>query len=180
MRIAVMGSAFNPPTLGHVDVIEQALANADRVWLVPSFRHAWGKEMAPYLDRCAMSQRLSKDFGDQRLQLMAVEHLIADDRPIYSIDLMAWLQQRLTGGQQLLLVLGPDNAGAFGKFHRAAELQASWPLLLAEERRPIRSTQLRQRLAQGAAIDDLTTASVAAYLNQHPLYRPPRTVAENG
>ena len=60
MRIAVMGSAFNPPTLGHVDVIEQALANADRVWLVPSFRHAWGKEMAPYLDRCAMSQRLTR------------------------------------------------------------------------------------------------------------------------
>ena len=179
MRIAIMGSAFNPPTLGHVDVIEQALKHADQVWLVPAFRHAWGKEMAPYLDRCAMSQRLSLDLGEQRVQLMAVEHLIADERPIYSIDLMAWLQQR-HAASQLLLLLGPDNAKAFNKFHRASELQARWPLLLVEERRPIRSTLLRQRLMHGETIADLTTASVAAYLSQHPLYGPSRAVAEKG
>ena len=45
-RIAVMGSAFNPPSLGHKDVVEQALKQCDQVWLVPAFRHAWGKSMA--------------------------------------------------------------------------------------------------------------------------------------
>ena len=30
-RIAVMGSAFNPPSLGHKDVIEQALQYCDQV-----------------------------------------------------------------------------------------------------------------------------------------------------
>lgn len=43
-RIAVMGSAFNPPSLGHKDVVEQALTQCDQVWLVPAFRHAWGKK----------------------------------------------------------------------------------------------------------------------------------------
>lgn len=179
MRIAIMGSAFNPPTLGHVDVIAQALRHAEQVWLVPSFHHAWGKTMAAYLDRCAMSRRLARDIGDPRVQLMAIEHLIASERPVYSIDVMDWLQQRLPTDQQLLLVLGPDNASAFDKFHRAAELQARWPLLLADERRPIRSTQLRQRLEQGRSIEDLTTPAVAAYLKQHPLYTRSRALADS-
>ena len=170
MRIAIMGSAFNPPTLGHADVIAQALEHADHVWLVPSFRHAWGKKMAPYLDRCAMSQRLGQDLGTERVSLMAVEHLIADDRPIYSIDLMEWLQRQHGADNQLLLLLGPDNADVLDKFHRATELQERWPLLMAKERKAIRSTQLRQCLMQGEAIDHLTTPAVAAYLQQHPLY----------
>ena len=37
LKIAVFGSAFNPPHMGHADVVTQALAHFDRVILVPNF-----------------------------------------------------------------------------------------------------------------------------------------------
>ena len=80
-RIAVVGSAYNPPTLGHADVIEQALGQADAVWLVPAYHHAWGKAMAPYDQRCAMAEALLADLAEPRVRLMAVEHLLGDGHP---------------------------------------------------------------------------------------------------
>ena len=170
-RIAVIGSAFNPPTLGHADVIAQSLAQADEAWLVPAFRHAWGKSMAPYRDRCAMTQALVADVADPRVQFMAVEHRIATEAPVYSIDLMEYLQSFSNDDVQLCLALGPDNLAALEKFHRGEELLARWPLIRTAERIPIRSTRVRARLADGKDIHDLTTPGVVAYLKQHPLYR---------
>lgn len=172
-RIAVMGSAFNPPTLGHLDVIEQLEAVADEIWLVPAYSHAWGKQMAPYERRCEMLAAFVADVARPHLRIMAVEHEIAGDGPVYSIDLMEYLEPRKPADSQLLLVLGPDNQAAFHKFHRAAELEARWPLFFAKERRPIRSTALRAALAQGEAIDPFTTPSVVRYLQGHAIY--PRT-----
>ena len=53
MKIAVFGSAFNPPSLGHKSVIER-LSHFDKVLLVPSLSHAWGKEMLPFDTRIDM------------------------------------------------------------------------------------------------------------------------------
>ena len=68
-RIAVMGSAFNPPSLGHKDVVEQALKQCDQVWLVPAFRHAWGKKMAAYLEKA----KTALDKEDQYLIFTVVK-----------------------------------------------------------------------------------------------------------
>lgn len=171
-RIAVVGSAYNPPTLGHADVIHQALEQADEAWLVPAFNHAWGKVMAPYTERCAMARALVEDLADPRIRLMAVEHQIAGGGPIYSFDLLTYLDGQLGSHHQLMLVLGPDNVAAIAKFFRGEELKQKWPLITATERVRVRSTLVRERLALGQSIDDLTTPSVAAYLATHPLYQP--------
>ncbi|HIB77351.1 MAG TPA: hypothetical protein EYO58_06995 [Flavobacteriales bacterium] len=42
--IAVFGSAFNPPHLGHMDVVRQCLSHVDQVLIVPSARHPFGKK----------------------------------------------------------------------------------------------------------------------------------------
>ena len=172
-RIAVVGSAFNPPTFGHADLLQQALEQADEAWLVPAFHHAWGKTMAPYDQRCAMTAALLADLAEPRARLLAVEHLLAAGRPVYSYDLLAYLQQHHAGDSQLLLALGPDNVAAIDKFYRSAELLARWPLLALEERLPIRSTLVRERLAHRLPINDLCSPSVVAYLNLHPLYPAP-------
>lgn len=179
-RIAVVGSAYNPPTLGHADVIRQALAQADEVWLVPAYHHAWGKAMAPYQQRCAMAAALLADLAEPRVRLMAVEHLLGDGRPVYSYDLLDYLQREHATGQQLLLVLGPDNIAAIDKFHRSTELRQRWAILETRERVKVRSTLIRERLAQGLPINDMTTPSVVSYLAAHPLYPLPASAADGG
>ena len=42
-RTGVFGSAFNPPTRGHYDVLTQAAPHFDRRLLVPSVAHAFRK-----------------------------------------------------------------------------------------------------------------------------------------
>lgn len=168
--IAVMGSAFNPPTLGHADVIAQLETVADAIWLVPAFAHAWGKTMAPYADRCAMLEAFIADLGNPKVSVQAVEQHIAGDGPVYSIDLLDYLEQHKPAHSRLLLVLGPDNQAAFEQFHRAADIQARWACFFARERLAVRSTALRAAWLAGKPIDDFTTPGVARYLASHPLY----------
>ena len=50
--LAVYGGAFDPPHPGHESVIRRALLCAERVALVPSHRHAFGKRMGDFELRC--------------------------------------------------------------------------------------------------------------------------------
>ena len=169
-RIALMGSAFNPPTLGHKDVIEQALKQCDQVWLVPAFRHAWGKSMAPYPQRCQMVELFVQDIADPRVSMCAIEHEIASEKPVYSFDLLEALQARIQPDDQLLLVIGPDNAAAFDKFYRASDICNRWQLLVVKERVSVRSTKIRAALQQHHSVAAMTTPSVAAFLVMHSAY----------
>ncbi len=169
-KIAVMGSAFNPPSLGHKDVIRQALKQCDEVWLVPSFRHAWGKSMAPYEQRCQMVAAFIHDLNDPRIRLCAIEHEIAGEAPVYSYDLLFALQQRIQPEDTLYLLIGPDNAAAFDRFHRADEIKKQWPLMVVKERVPVRSTTIRHAIQQHHSIQGMTTPSVVDFLSHTPLY----------
>ena len=73
MNILLFGGSFNPPHLGHQIVIEQAfelIPNLDELWLLPTYNHAFGKDLAPATDRLAMCKllidSLYRDSGFQR------------------------------------------------------------------------------------------------------------------
>lgn len=53
-KIAVFGGAFDPPTLGHLKVIESIRNYVDEVWIIPAYNHFHGKEMTSFLERIAM------------------------------------------------------------------------------------------------------------------------------
>ena len=62
-KIAVFGSAFNPPSLGHKSVID-SLSHFDLVLLVPSISHAWGKQMLSYEIRCELIDAFIRHCND--------------------------------------------------------------------------------------------------------------------
>ncbi len=61
-KIAIFGSAFNPPSLGHKSVIE-SLSHFDLVLLEPSIAHAWGKNMLDYQFGANWLMPLSRTWG---------------------------------------------------------------------------------------------------------------------
>lgn len=63
--VALLGGSFNPPHVGHLLLAQYVLATApiDELWLLPTFRHAFGKELAPYDDRLAMCELLAAELG---------------------------------------------------------------------------------------------------------------------
>ena len=173
VNIAIFGSAFNPPSLGHKSVLER-LKHYDLVLLVPSIAHAWGKDMLEYSTRSEMVNAFIRDVKLDNLQISNVEAVILqsneEGQSVTTYAVMAALQE-LYPQSQLTFVVGPDNFLNFSKFYKAEEITKKWSILACPETLPVRSTQIRLRLANHQSIDDLTTPSVEAHIKQHQLYR---------
>lgn len=174
MKVAVFGSAFNPPTRGHLDAIESVLAhNAqfDQVVLIPSFHHAFAKSMLAYTHRVAMLARFVDDIKDSRVHAKPIEHTICKgDTPVYTYDVLAHLQQSDFATDALTFVVGPDNQANWSKFYKAREIDEKWERLVVPERKRIRSTQVRNAITNRESISRLVTPGVASYIQEHQLY----------
>lgn len=168
-QIAVVGAAFDPPTKGHVDVINQCIDQFDEVWLVPSFQHAFAKKMTNYATRIELCQRFICDLNHTKIKLEACEHFIKKDEPVYSYDLMCYLKD-MHPNAKLHLVLGPDNAVLLGKFYQHQKLIQEFHPFIAKENVQIRSTKVRERIKQGQSVCDLLTPSVFDFITAQNLY----------
>ncbi|WP_042556537.1 MULTISPECIES: adenylyltransferase/cytidyltransferase family protein [Pseudomonas] len=153
--MAIYGGAFDPPHAGHASVIQRALDVADRVVVVPSYRHADAKRMADFALRCTWVERLAERFGD-RVMCSAVERQLgADGNVIYSYDLMNHIaQQHQLPAHCLALVIGEDNLTRLTTFYRAAELRERFGLLVANEEMTVHSSAIRAMIAAGQSIPD--------------------------
>jgi nicotinate-nucleotide adenylyltransferase len=72
-KVAIFGGAFNPPTVGHIEVARAVLGHKelglDEVWLTPCSIHRYGKEMAPFNDRDEMCARAAIESGERRIKV---------------------------------------------------------------------------------------------------------------
>ena len=169
--VAVFGSAFNPPHRGHEDVVKQVLLHADHILLVPSYCHAFGKQMAPYEQRLAMTETMVVslssslcDFLDGylkgssnssgRIRVSDIERKLSEQKvtgeAIYTYDVLYALEEE-NPNASLIFVLGPDNAElvTWDKFYRSQDILDRWGTWVAKERVSVRSTSIRHALAQG-------------------------------
>ena len=74
MRVAIFGGSFNPPHLAHQMAALYVLETAavDELWLVPAFRHPFGKALAPFADRLEMCELAAAALGT-RVKVSAIE-----------------------------------------------------------------------------------------------------------
>lgn len=168
-KIAIFGSAFNPPSLGHKSVI-QSLSHFDKVLLVPSISHAWGKSMLDYSIRCQLVDMFIDDLAQNNVERSDIEeHLYQPNSSVTTFAVLEALEQRYPDAE-LTFVLGPDNLFSFEKFYNAQQIVERWSLLACPEKVKVRSTTIRYSLSQGLNVDHLTTVSVAKHLVAHKLY----------
>ncbi|MBV1841104.1 nicotinate-nicotinamide nucleotide adenylyltransferase [Photobacterium ganghwense] len=168
--IAVFGSAFNPPSLGHKSVLER-LAHFDQVLLLPSYHHAWGKQMLDYDARCEMVEAFIEDLGLPNLQLSRLEEEIASESsPVTTFAVLEALELRHPDAN-LTFVVGPDNFLNFGKFYKSDEILHRWQILACPETVPVRSTKIREHLINSRNFSHLTTEKVAKMIVNKGWYR---------
>lgn len=167
--IAIFGSAFNPPSLGHKSVIER-LAHFDKVFLLPSYSHAWGKQMLDYDARCKLVEAFIEDVSQYNLELSQLEKEIAvGDDAITTFAVLEAFEQKYPEAN-LTFVVGPDNFLNFGKFFKADEIMQRWQVLACPETVKVRSTQIREQIINGHTISHLTTKNVARMLHDNKWY----------
>lgn len=168
-KIAVFGSAFNPPSLGHKSVIE-SLEHFDRVLLLPSIAHAWGKQMLEYSVRCELVDVFIEDLVTTNVERSTVEEDL--HQPGSSVTTFAVLEelQARYPESEFTFVVGPDNFFNFSKFYKADEILERWCVLSCPERVKVRSTDIRNALIDKKDISDLTTPKVCRKLAEKEYY----------
>ncbi|MCO8169395.1 adenylyltransferase/cytidyltransferase family protein [Pseudomonas sp. 21LCFQ02] len=156
-EIAVYGGAFNPPHIGHVNVMLEAARLARRVLVVPSFRHPDGKQMADHALRVDWLQRIVTHLQAAAISVSDVEQQLAADQPglVYSYALLDHLAASLgVADRQLALVVGPDVLQQLPRFYQGEALLRRFAVISIAEQAPVRSSLLRERLLQGEALPE--------------------------
>lgn len=168
-KIAVFGSAFNPPSLGHKSVIE-SLSHFDLVLLVPSIAHAWGKDMLDFGIRTQLIEAFIKDMNASNVELSLIEkELHEPGESVKTYDVLKSIQV-CHPDADITFVIGPDNFFKFSSFYKAEEISKQWSVMACPEKLQVRSTDIRNSLNQGQKIEQLTTPSVMKILLDHNLY----------
>ncbi|PJE78314.1 nicotinate-nucleotide adenylyltransferase [invertebrate metagenome] len=154
-RIGVLGSAFDPPTMGHLDVILQAAPYMERILLVPSAAHPFGKQLVNFSHRLKMLELFISDISVNHCQVESCDleySLLADnpDHPVYTYDLLKRLEAIHQDKAELCFIRGPDNAkpAIWKRFYNADKIEQHWPIFTAQSRVRIRSSMVRRVLRE--------------------------------
>ena len=171
MRVAVYGGSFNPPHVGHGLVAAWLgwTRQVDAVWLIPTYVHAFGKDLAPYETRLAMCRALARDVGPW-VEVHDVES--ERDGKSFTIDTLNLLAERHPA-HRFRLVVGADVLPELPKWKAWDQIAARFdPLVVGRQgfdgppevpQFPgISSTEIRRRLASGQDVSALVPASVLA------------------
>jgi nicotinate-nucleotide adenylyltransferase len=134
----VFGGSFNPPHLAHLlaVVVAQATIETARVLVVPTFRHPFGKVLAPFEERLALCELAFE--GLENVEISRAEEEIVAQRLSEgkgpgegrTLDLLEFLQTKYPN-DALRLLVGADILVEAPKWHRwGAVCELAPPIVL--------------------------------------------------
>ncbi len=174
-RYSLYGGSFDPVHLGHMSLVERAIALGYTVLMVPAFRHAFGKQSAPFVHRVRMCElALQACQLEAQAQVCTIEQSVAraDGAPVYTYDVLCHLREKL--GSAPCVLVGPDIATEWERWYRAPEIDRDFGRVSLPMTRATRSTEIRRRLQAGTpptALGMHLPEPVAHYIARHGLYQ---------
>ena len=180
MQVALLGGSFNPPHVGHLLAAHyvRATQDVDEVWLMPTFRHPFGKAAEPFEHRVRMCEWMCQDASGW-MKTSRVESEVGKDGR--TVDTLEFLRARHPDAR-FMLVIGSDilkdlpHWKDFDRIQQMARVlvlyRAGYPAegVVGPPLAVVSSTEIRERLARGELPSDLVPARVLAYAREHHLY----------
>ncbi len=181
--MALLGGSFNPPHVAHLMAAYWVLATQGvaEAWLLPTWKHPFGKQLAPWEDRVRMCELAAASL--RGLHVCPAEAELADD-PL--VGKTARTLEHLRAKHPTLgfaLVIGTDVLPETSKWHRWDRVQELARIVVvgrqghpegAEGRPllpPVSSTDIRARVARGEDVSALVPRRVCEYIEERGLYR---------
>lgn len=187
MRIAILGSPFDPPHLGHLLVAQQTIdfgPGIDQVWLMPDFTHPWREQTASSKQRLEMAKFLANQ--SIRVSDLAIKR----GKTSFAIDTVRELKKKFS--HQFFWLIGSDALESFDQWKKPDELVKEIPFLVFSrldypvKKLPsgftlidspllictdISSTKIRERIKKGLSIAGMAPEPARRYIKKHRLYR---------
>lgn len=184
MHIALFGGAFDPPHLGHQQVVTAMLEGkiADEVWYVPVKNHPFDKQMTAAEHRVAMLELLQQP--KTRIERYELEHP-GISFTYDTLETLSAQQPRDT----FSFIIGSDNVLNFhkwGQFEKLLEycfyvypragfsFEPLYKNMVPLREMPtveVSSTQVRESVRAGEPIAGSVAPEVEEYIEEHQLYR---------
>ncbi|MCX6135647.1 MAG: nicotinate-nucleotide adenylyltransferase [Ignavibacteriales bacterium] len=189
-NIGIFGGSFDPPHLGHLVIAEFArrALKLDVVFLVPAYQppHKTGKHTSTAQDRLAMTKLSVR--GNPHLRVSDIE--IRRKGISYTVDTVRAFQKKFPSSS-LFLIIGSDSLEQFNSWKDPDAILAlaslavyrrpGWRTAKSKEgrvtlreikgpRMKLASSEIRKRLHDGKAIDEMVRENVFAYIMRNRLY----------
>lgn len=178
--VGVFGGSFNPPHVGHVLACHFALVawGLQRVIVVPSYAHPFGKTLEDFEHRLEMAQLAFKHLHEYVI-ISDVERQLGGVG--YTVDMLQELR-RLHPDTEFRLLVGSDILEEIPQWHRFDEISRVSPLMVIPRSGhtssfesglflpEISSRDIRQRLFNGEDPGPALPASVMGYIRERKLY----------
>lgn len=184
----LLGGSFNPPHVGHALLALYVLETQplDELWLVPTWQHAFGKDLAGFDDRIEMCEAMAAALGP-RVVVSRVEEEVArlrggESRTLHTLEHLATVRPdhrwRLVIGSDILretsswlawdevVRRAPPIVVGRGDFPPPAGADVA-PLTIPA----VSSTEVRRKIARGEDVRGLLPRSVLGYIDARGLYR---------
>lgn len=123
-KVAILGGAFDPITIGHIQTAQFVLNSSgefDEIWIMPAFKHMYGKEMAAAQDRLEMCKLAAE--VDKRIKVFPFEINNELAGETYNFFKRLKTDDKLNERYNFSMVIGQDNANTFHKWVNFEELE---------------------------------------------------------
>ena len=120
MNIAIFGGSFDPPHLGHEEIVKEALKSlhVDKLFVVPTYLNPFKKEFfAPSELRLKW---LKEIFICKEVEILDFE--VKQKRAVPTIETLEFLKSRYNL-KKIYLIIGADNLASLEDWHRYNELK---------------------------------------------------------
>jgi nicotinate-nucleotide adenylyltransferase len=187
MLLAFFGGAFNPPHMGHYLAASYYLALEPKgaLWLMPSAKHPYGKEMAPFSDRVRWCKMMAKSLGT-RVSVSTLERRLPGERA-YTY-LLALALKKKHPRAHLRMLVGADAYADRANWYEAdalAKLVEFFPIGRGTRHESpglpyislpipeVSSTEIRARLSRGESCRGLVPDAILTDVAKHCAFSKP-------
>lgn len=117
IKVAILGGAFNPITLGHIKLAQFVLntsAKFDEVWLMPCYGHMYGKDLEPAAHRLNMCKVATRVDGRIKVFQYEIDNKLSGET-FRTVQLL--IEDRAYKDKyEFSWIIGQDNANTFDKW----------------------------------------------------------------
>ncbi len=149
-KIGFFAITANPPHLGHLKVVQQALDKFDEIWVSPVYIHPMGEGKLSYENRLEMTKILFGAIPEDKVKIKEIDKEFYEKygKPPYSYETLNYIKE-----QYLItpsLILGVDNfySADWQKFYKHHKVSKDFGVAIFSDI-GIHSSTIRELIVEG-------------------------------